>query len=258
MPGSARTTSSSGGYLLTTFVVRFGASKPCWANGGLFAVDMLAADGTALPIGSMPAGPYHPPLHIAAGQLVFGSIRWAPGPNSPRPVRLAFVLGDAPSVSPISISVADVDVPPLSGGHGPRDAWQSTAYGRLTSAADPASLASLTATVIAPATVRVSSKLVYAVRLTNDTDTAVPLPGCLQFAEQLSVVPLKIPTTVGTEGPLNCSRLPPAIPAHASVTMQMQLDTAGQVPGSGRLTWSLLDGGHAVVEADVPVTVRAH
>ncbi|MET3808799.1 hypothetical protein ABIB25_005829 [Nakamurella sp. UYEF19] len=173
------------------------------------------------------------------------------------PARLGFAFGDTPSVRPISISVADVSIPAHSGSHTPQNAWQSTVYGLLTSAVDPGTLATLTAKVVAPATVRVPDSLRYTVTLTNTTNTTVPLTGCPQFAEQLSVVPVKLPTTIGARGPLNCSDLPPAIPANSSVTMQMQLDTAGQIAGQGGLTWQLLDhGGREVTAAVAPIAVQ--
>ncbi len=69
-------------------------------------------------------------------------------------------------------------------------------------------------------------------------------------------MPLKTPTTVGARGPLNCSHLPQAITANSSVTMQMQLDTAGQIAGQGGLTWQLLDHGHQATAVTTPVTVQ--
>ncbi len=242
--------------MTTTFVVQFTGSAPCSTNPGLLGVTMTAADGTILPIDTMPAGPGHPPLRIGPHQLVFGSVQWAVKPGRPQPTHLKFALGDSPSVRPISISVADVSIPPHASSPDPQNAWQSTAYGQLNSAADPATLATLTATVTAPATVHVPSTLLYAVTLTNPTNTTVPLTGCPQFGEQLSVVPLKTPTTVGARGPLNCSHLPHAITANSSVTMQMQLDTAGQVAGPGRLTWQLLDRGHEATAGTTFVTVQ--
>lgn len=256
LPVSARTTSTSGGFLTTEFVVQFTGSAPCWSNAGFFGVNMTAEDGTIVPIDTMPAGPAHFPLTVGSHQLVFGSIQWAVRPGRPRPTQLTFTLGDTPSVRPIKISVADVSIPPHSSSHDPQNAWQSTAYGLLTSAADPATLATLTATVTAPATVRVPSALVYTVTLENPTNITVLLTGCPQFGEQLSVVPLKTPTTVGARGPLNCAHLPHAITANSSVTMQMQLNTDGQVPGPGRLTWQLLDRGHEAITGDTSITVQ--
>ena len=257
LSNSPRTTTTSGGYSTTTFVVQYNGSTSCSTNPGFFGVNMTAADGTIVPIDTMPAGPAHPPIRINPHQFVSGSVEWAVAPGRPQPTHLTFALGDAPSVRLISISVADVRIPPHSSSHDPQNAWQSIAYGLLTSAADPATLATLTATVSAPATATVPSTLRYTVTLTNTTDTTVPLVGCLQFSEQLSVVPLKYPTTVGARGPLNCARLPHAITADSSVTMQMQLDTAGQVAGPGGLTWQLLDHGHEVTEGMTPLTVQA-
>lgn len=84
----------------------------------------------------------------------------------------------------------------------------------------------------------------------------MPLTGCPRFLEELSAVPLKTPVTVGAQGPLDCAHLPPRITADSSVTMLMELGTAGQVPGPGQLTWALLDHGHAVTGAFAPVTVH--
>jgi len=255
LPHSARTTSTNGGYLTTTFVLQFTGSAPCSMSSELPGVNMTAADGTILPIDSLPAGPGSSLMRIGPHQLVFGSIWWAPKQGRPHPAHLTFTLRDHPP-APISIPVADVSIPPHPTNRSPQNAWQSTAYGRLTFAADPATLATLTATVMAPATVHVPSTLLYAVTLTNPTNTTVPLTGCPQFGEQLSVVPLKTPTTVGARGPLNCSHLPRAITANSSVTMQMQLDTAGQVAGPGRLTWQLLDRGHEATAGTTFVTVQ--
>jgi hypothetical protein len=258
LPRSPRTTSPSGGNSTTTFVVQYNGSAPCSTNPGFFGVTMTAADGTTLPIDSMPAGPYHPPLRIGPHQLVFGSIQWAVAPGRPQPTHLTFTLGDTPSVRSISIPVADVSRPPQSSSPAPQNAGQATAYGLLTSAAAPATLATLTAAMATPATVHVPSTLLYVVTLINTTNTAVPLVGCPQFAEQLSVVPLKTPTTVGAAGSLNCSRLPRAIIANSSVTMLMKLDTVGQVAGPGRLTWQLLDHGHKATAVMTAVTVQGN
>ncbi len=255
LPRSARTTSSSEGFS-TTFVVQFTGSASCSTNPGYFGVDMTAADGTIVPIGTMPAGPYHPPLKIGPHQLVFGSIQWAVTPGLERPTHLRFTLGDTPTAHPISISVTDVSTPPHSASPTPQSPVQSTAYGLLTFAADPATLATLNPTMTAPSIVRVPSTLLYAVTLTNATNTAVPLTGCPQFVQQLSVVPFKTPVTVGSQGPLNCAHLPPAIAANSSVTMQMQLDTAGQVPGPGQLTWQLLGHDHPASTLTTQVTVQ--
>ena len=195
-------------------------------------------------------------MRIGPHQFVFGSIQWAVKPGRPQPTHLTFTLGDTPSDRPISISVADVRIPPHSSTPSSENAWQSTAHGSLTSVADPASLATLTATVTAPATVRVPSTLRYTITLTNRTNTAVPLTGCPQFGEQLSVVPVKFPTTIGARGPLNCFDLPRAITANSSVTMQMQLDTAGEIAGQGRLTWQLLDHGHEATAVITSITVQ--
>lgn len=256
LPRSAQTTSTSGGYMTTTFVVQFtGSAAPC-SSSGLSGLTMISADGTIVPIDSVPSVPAHPLLELRAHQLVFGSIWWAAKPQRPRPTHLTFTLGDTPAGRPISISVADARIPPHSSTHSPQNAWQSTAYGLLTSAADPATLATLTATVTAPAAVRVPSSLRYTVTLTNPTDTTVPLTGCPQFGEQLSVVPVKIATSVGARGPLNCAHLPRAITANSSVTMQIQLDTAGLIAGHGALAWQLLDHGHEATAASTPVTVQ--
>jgi len=256
LPSSARTTSTSGGFLTTGFVVQFTGSAPCWSNAGLFGVNMTAADGTIVPIDTMPAGPGHLPLRIGPHQFVFGSVQWAVKPGRPQPTHLTFALGDTPSGRSISIAVADVSIPSHSSTPAPENDWQSSAYGLLTSAVDPATLATLTATMTAPATVRVPSTLRYTVTLTNTTTTTVPLTGCPQFGEQLSVVPVKFPTIIGGRGPLNCSDLPRAITANSSVTMQMQLDTTGEIAGPGGLTWQLLDHGYAATEVVTPVTVQ--
>lgn len=240
----------------TTFVLAFTGSSPCSTNRGFFGVTMTAADGSTLPIDTMPAGPAHPLLVIRPHQLVFGSITWAVNQGRRHPTHLTFDIGDTPSPQPIDIPVADVSIPPHPTSPSPRNTGGSTAYGLLTFAADPGVLATLTVAVTAPATVRASSTLLYAVTLTNPTNTTVPLTGCPQFVEQLSVVPLKTPTTVGARGPLNCAHLPPTITANTSVTMQMQLDTAGQVPGPGGLTWQLLDHGHEATAGTTLVTVQ--
>jgi hypothetical protein len=224
LPASARTAPTIEGWL-TTFVLQFTGSSPCSMNPGYFGVTVTAADGATLPIDTMPTGAGSSSLMlIRPHQLVFGSIRWAvnPGRPHPHPTQLIFNIGDSPSAAQsISISVADVSIPPHPSSPSPQSAWGSTAYGLMTSAADPATLATLTAAVTAPATVRASSTLLYAVTVTNPTNTTVPLTGCPQFVEQLTVVPLKTAITVGARGPLNCAYLPPAVTANSSVTMKM-------------------------------------
>lgn len=151
LPNSPQSTSTSGGYMTTTFVLQFIGSAPCSINPGFFGVDMAAADGTNVPIDAMPAGPAHRPLEVRPQQFVFGSKEWTVKPGLPHPSRLTFVLGDTPS-RPLTLSVADVPIPPHSSTPSPENAWHSTAYELLTSSADPASLATLTATATAPST----------------------------------------------------------------------------------------------------------
>lgn len=256
LPDSGRTTSTSGGYLATTFVMQFTGSAACSMEPGFFGVDMIAADGSKLPIDTMPAGPAHEPLRVGAHQLVFGVVSWSVAPGRALPTHLTFTLGNNSSVLPASIPVADVKIPAHSSDHSPENAWQSTAYGLLTSVADAGSLASLTATIMAPATVRAPSVLRYTVTLTNPTTTSVPLVGCPQFDEQLSVVPLKTPITVGAHGPLNCSMMPRAISAGSSVTMQMELDSKGEIAGDGGLTWQVSDSENHTVSASGEIKVQ--
>lgn len=257
LPTSARTapTTSQGG--LTTFVLQFTGTTSCSINPAFFGITMTAADGTTVPIDSTPAGPAHLSIVIRPHQLVFGSISWTVNQGSPHPTQLTFNLGDTPSSTPpISISVTDVTVPPPPHTPSPQSSGQSTAYGMLTSAADPATLSTLTGAVTSPAAVRTSATMLYTVTLTNFTNTTVPLTGCPQFVEQLTVVPLKASTTTGARGPLNCAHLPKALTAGSSVTMQMQLNTAGQVLGPGWLTWQLRERGHAATAVTAPVLVH--
>ena len=256
LPASGRTAPIFEGWLITMFVLQYTGTSPCSMSPGYFGVTMTAADGATLPIDAMPAGGGRwSPLQIRPQQLVLGSIWWAVNQGHPHPTHLTFDFGDTPSAQPVSIPVSDVSIPPHPTSPDPQSPWRSTAYGEVTSAADPATLATLTVGVTAPAAVRAPSTMRYAVTLTNPTNTAVPLTGCPQFVEQLSVVPQKVPITVGAQGRLNCTHLPPTIAAQSSVTMQMQLDTAGQVPGAGQLTWQLLDHGHEATALITQITV---
>lgn len=257
LPASARTAPTFEDWLITRFVLQDTGSSPCSMSPGYFSVTMISADGATLPLDGMPAGGGRwSPMQIRPHQLAFGSIWWAVNEGNPRPTHLTFDLGDTPSAQPVSIVVAGVSIPPHPSSPDPQSPWRSTAYGEMISTADPGTLATLTVGVTTPATVRVPSTLRYAVTLTNPTTTGVPLTGCPQFVQQLSVVPLKYPTTVGAQGPLNCAHLPLTIAANSSVTLQMELDTTGQIPGPGQLTWQLLDHGHEAAARITEITVQ--
>ena len=237
-------------------MLQFNGASLCAMRPGIFGVSMTAADGTAMPIDAVPSGggarssmPVHP------HQLVIGALAWAVNQGSPHPAQLTFNVGDT-TAHPINVSVADVSIPPHPVNPDPTRPWRATAYGQMTSAANPATLATLTVAVSVSDTVFVPATLSYTVTLANPTDVAVPLTGCPLFAEQLSVVPQKTPVIVGARGPLNCSHLPPALTANSSVTLQMQLHTAGEVPGPGQLTWQLLEHGMAATTGTAPVTVQ--
>ena len=253
LPSSGRTTSNSSGFSTTTFVVRFGGRTACSMSSGIFIVTLTAADGTVVPVDSGSTGPMRAPLRIGPGQMVFGDIDWSVRTGRPHPTQLTFDLGDPPSVGSISVPVADVRTPLQPTDPSPENAGQTTASGVLTSAADPATVATLTTAVTAPATVKRHSKLLYEVTLTNVTDTAVSLSKCPQFVEELTVKTPDSLISAGERGPLNCAHLPPTVAAHSSVTLQMELDTARLVPGPGQLTWYLLDHGQGAM---APVTVR--
>lgn len=256
LPASAATEPTADQWLRTTFVLRFNGASSCAAGPGIFGVSMTAADGTSLPIDAIPAGGGGwSPLPVHPRQLLMGALDWAVTQGNRHPTELTFYIGDT-TAHPINVSVADVTIPPHPVNPDPTSPWRSTAYGQMTSAADPASLATLTVAISVADTVLVPATLSYTVTLANPTDVAVPLTGCPQFAEQLSVVPQKTPIIVGARGPLNCSHLPPALGANSSVTLQMQLHTAGEVPGPGQLTWQLLDHGKTATTATAFVTVH--
>jgi hypothetical protein len=250
---------SGNGWLTTTFVLRSVAADPCSLGYGFGDIELFAADGTALPIDAIPSGGAAiagSALFARPGQLISGTATWAVYEGrAPRPTRLVINL-DRPAASaddPLSVSVAAVTIPPHPEDPSNIGPWRATSYGEFDQVVDPGTLASLTVAVSAPTTIVIGTNVRYSVTLTNPTSTAVPLTPCPDFAQRIDVVPLKVATTVEYRGPLNCAPAPTTLAPGDSVTFDYQLDTSGEVPGPGTLTWQLVDGSTAAVTSNMRV-----
>lgn len=250
---------SDDGRLTTSFVLHSVASTTCAISNGSVIVVLVTSAGVELPHDLMPQGPgpAHPrTLAVAPGQLVSGNATWAVyEERAPRPTQLVInISGQSNRIGDLSVPLDSVTIPPH-----PRylpNPWRSTAYGFVEAVTTPGTLASLTATVTAPTNVTNGDVLRYAITLTNRTATAVTFPGCPDFVERLDVVPVKVATTVGFRGPLNCARAPKTVEAGHAVRFHYELPTTGETPGQGRLTWQLLAGDTAAVTATAGVTVQ--
>lgn len=257
--GTTRALAADEGWLRTSLVLRSVAATPCAVPNGFVEATLVDSAGTALPVDAIPIGPPVSPsrLEVRPGQLVSGTARWAVYEGrASRPTRLVINLsGQTGTTSTLSVPLASVTIPPHPYNPSNQGPWRSTAYGSIEGVADPGTLASLTAALTVPATVRNGDVLRYTVTLTNPTATAVTLTRCPDFVERLDVIPSKVPTAVGFRGPLNCTWAPEAIGAGQAVGFAFELATAGQVPGPAQLTWQLLGGGDAAVSTTTELTV---
>lgn len=253
-------TADGDGWLITTFVLRSVTSTDCSIPNGLVVAELVDDAGAALPVDSIPSGPAPSPYAflVRPGQLIYGDARWAVyAGRAPRPARLVIYVywrGDVANEG-LSVSVTEIAIPAHPRQPSNRGPWRATSYGSIRSVTHPGSLASLTATVSAPATIVVGAVLRYSVTLTNPTTTAVPFSPCPDFIQRLDVIPSKHATTVGFRGTLNCGQAPNTISPGESVTFDYELDTTGQIPGPGRLTWNLLDGQTAAITAPTMLAV---
>jgi hypothetical protein len=244
---------SGDGWLSTNFVLRSIAADPCSLGYGFVDIELFSAAGTALPIDFAPSGGGSiagSELFARPGQLISGTATWAVYQGrAPRPARLVINPdGLAASANdPLSASLAAVTIPPHPVDPSNIGPWRATAYGTFDHVTTPGTLASLTAIVSAPGTIVIGTILRYSLTLTNPTNTAVPLTPCPDFVQRIDVVPLKSATTVQVRGPLNCPPAPKTLAPGESVTFDYQLDTSGEVPGPGTLTWQLVDGSSAAV-----------
>jgi hypothetical protein len=259
---SGRTTvaADGDGWLKTDFVLRSIAATPCSVRTSFIDVQLVSANGTALPTDAIPHGGVVFPqaLLLRPDQLISGAALWAVYEGrAPHPTRLVINPdGRAGGASEaLSVSLAGVAIPPHPRNPSNRGPWRATSYGFIDKVTDPGTLASLTASVAAPATIVIGEILRYSVTLTNPTTTEVPLSPCPDFAQRLDVVPAKYATTVGFRGTLNCAQAPKSIAPRDSVTFDYQLDTTGQIPGPGSLTWQLLQRSTAAVAAQTRLTV---
>jgi hypothetical protein len=254
------TTPAVDGWLITTFVLRSVAGTECAVPHGRVRVGLVDDAGVALPVDFVPSGPalFPEAFLVRPGQLISGHARWAVHEGrARRPARLVIYVewrGDIANEG-LSVSLAGVAIPAHPRQPSNLGPWRATSYGFIDSVTDPGSLASLTASVAAPAAIVIGSVLRYSVTLTNPTTTAVPLSPCPDFMQSLDVIPSKHATTVGFRGTLNCGQAPNTISPGESVTLDYELDTTGQIPGPGRLAWNLLDGPSAAVTTQTRLTV---
>lgn len=164
--------------------------------------------------------------------------------------------GEVNATSDLRVPLGSVTIPPHPRNPSNEGPWRSTAIGSIEAVTDAGTLASLTATVTAPATITDGDVLRYTVTLTNPTDMAVTLADCPAFVERLDVIPLKTATTVGFRGPLNCAQAPKTVGAGQTVRFHFELPTAGEIPGPGRLTWQLLAENFAASTATAYLRVQ--
>jgi hypothetical protein len=253
--------------VLTTYRLVSTATSACSVSAyGITAV-LVDAAGTALPQDvPLASGGVRTPseLLVKPGQFVTASVAWSVvKAEAPHAVAIALLpndLTDGHPVTPLSIPIADVAPPPnppapASGRFNGR--WRAGWSSSPPSVQDPAALNSLVVKVTAPARVT-SGEVVHAqVRLTNETSETVSLRPCPQLQVTLDVVPLKASYVTGSRGPLNCAQSPGRISPGRSATFAVQVPTAGDPAGPGRLTFSLVVDDHAVLQGTTNLTVTA-
>lgn len=265
--GSSKPGFGSRGWMVTTYTLVSVASTPCAPFGEALSAVLVDAQGTPLPVDAWssggPARLEGPPL-VGPGDIVTGTVSWAVVRGATNPPANVVILPDRLVVAPrkrppLAVSLAGVTIPPnpqnpSSGGGGPYT-WRSTAEGQEVAISRPGSLASLTVTVTAPASVHLGQLLSYTVELKNPTDESVSLAGCPEVIGVLSVVPQKVAVSSGRRGPLNCSAAPRSIAPHSAVVFRMEQSSVGLVTGSGYVTWQLVTKGIAVLDARANLTV---
>ena len=255
---------SNDGWLTTSFLLRSVAAASCSVPNGRIGIALLAGDGTTLPVDPVPIGGpilIPPQLLVRPGQLVAGVATWAVyAGRAPRPTALVIDPGAATvrTTDRLRVPLHGVAIPPHPRDPSNSGPWRSTSFGSFETVTDPGGVASLSARISAPSSVPNGSVLRYRVTLSNPTRTPVALDPCPTFVERVDVVAVKIPTTVGFRGSLNCPAAPKVIGAEESVTFAVELDTKGEILGGGRLSWQLADatGTRAAVTADAELTIR--
>lgn len=197
---------------------------------------VLASGGESLAIGRTGVQP------IAASQVVLVPVRACGPPGAS--LRLRFSDGESTN-TPLPAGLACTDGNSASVGV----THQRSAAG--------GSLGSLVQAISAPTSVPAGQTLSFRVTLTNSTDSAVPLSPCPSFAVALEdVLSLPDPKAVSSSGQLNCAASPASVAAHASITYDMQLDTAATPTGPRRLVWTWLGDWPSDGFAGYPTVIK--
>jgi hypothetical protein len=248
--------------VLTSYRLQSIAATSCSVSTYGLNAELVDSTGTALPEDArMPAGPVRIPsdLLVTPGQLVTGFVTWSVvKAKAPRPMAIALLASGPDSTRPdarLSIPIADVSAPPNPPNPSNIGPWRAGWYSGSPSVQDPASLNSLVANVIGPASLATGQVLHAQVRLENQTTEPVTLSPCPEVVVTLDVVPVKDAYVTGTRGPLNCAQAPKVVKPGGSVTFAVQVPTEGEPSGTGRLTWSLVVDRYAVVQGATNVTV---
>ncbi len=256
------------GWLNTRFLLRSTTRTACALPNSADGPNMqlVGPDDEALPNDRwFPAGPVMFPdkLLVRPGLLVAGDAQWAVQQDrTQRPAALVLNFGADDPHSPLRVSVTGVAIAAHPAPDDERDQYRTVVTGRILSITDPGSLASLSAFLKAPATVKTGATLPSWVTVSNDTNTPVKLSPCPEVVEQLRVVgqtkgvkPVKTDIVIGVRGPLNCGQAPKSLAPGSSITFEMALDTAGQQAGEGMLSWQLLASGKPALTLTWLVTV---
>jgi hypothetical protein len=248
--------------VLTSYRLESIATTPCSVSSYGLNAELVKANGSPLPNDMIIAGRSLDPstLLVKPGHLVTGVIIWSVVKDKARrPVAIALlgVNGQNPRADTrLSIPIADVSAPPNPPNPSNLGPWRAGWWSQSPTVQDPAALNSLVATVIGPASVGAGQVLQAEVRLENQTPEPVSLSACPEVVVTLYVVPLKDAYVTGTRGLLNCGAAPKVVKPGASVTFAVQVPTAGEPAGVGRLTWSLVVDDRAVVQGATNVAVN--
>lgn len=237
------------------------AVSDCAIPNGLLQVRFVDSAGVTLPRDrSSSGGPAPTPatLRILPGQLVFGELVWSLDTGfATQPAQVVlYPGGDSGDVADaVLISIVDLAIPAHQQGAANHAGGRVAPCWYVERVADPGALATLTATMAAPAKVVAGETLRYSVTLTNPALEAVPLSPCPDFAHLLYVKAPGNNSAGGTRGTLNCRHSPPTIGPRESITFDFEYDTAGHPPGHAALIWRLSNGPVPAVSVQGKLTV---
>jgi hypothetical protein len=230
------------------------SSAKCWLNGYPASVAGVASDGTVTPLPVVRGGPAldgAPSADIAPAQSAEidlaagdGCAAITSGQHRIFPTLRFGLPGSAPGTTTGTVT-------------GSGDGFDTVCGVWISEFGVPADIPAgpppspLTATIASPAAVKAGATLSYQLTLANPTAAPYSLDPCPSYAEYLG----GSGGNVARYYDLNCAAVP-SIPAHGSVTFQMELPVPASMGSMtlGKLDWQV-QGGAGPAQASI-VTVQ--